>query len=74
LQHKEPGSSGTLVNDFQIDPYEIQISRFTGGAVETISQLQTNTDHTIGTGWPKGIYVLTAVINGKSEVARVVKK
>jgi ELWxxDGT repeat protein len=62
------------VNGKEGESAAVQISAFTGEAIETISQLQTNTDHTIGAGWPKGIYVLTAVINGKSEVARVVKK
>lgn len=52
----------------------IQVTNFMGEVVETIPNVTTNTDYQLGAHWPKGIYVIKATANGKTEMIRVVRK
>jgi ELWxxDGT repeat protein len=52
----------------------IQVTSFIGEVIETIPNVAANTGYPLGAQWPKGIYVIKATVNGKSEMIRVVKK
>lgn len=66
LVFKVKGSEGARVT--------VSVKTFTGEVVETFSEIKPNTDYTVGSTWPKGIYLLHVTINGKAESVRVIKR
>jgi ELWxxDGT repeat protein len=56
------------------DHASITVKNFTGEIIHVDHNMPTNVDAAVGEHWPAGLYVVSVLINGKSETFRLVKK
>jgi ELWxxDGT repeat protein len=62
------------INGSTKDNVAIAVKSFTGEIIHKAENVSTSTDFALGENWPKGLYIVDVLINGKSESFRLVKK
>lgn len=55
-------------------PATIVVKTFTGDIIHTLHDVRGDTDYELGQNWPRGLYVVNVVVDGKSESFRLIKK